>query len=224
MNSKQKTLQFIYIILAFTMLIIEIKNLSYLRFIIKPSLMPILILFLVVNNKINWKIILSVIALVLSCIGDTFLLFNNPSYFIYGLLAFLMTHICYIIIFLKDIKFNKLLKYKFNFVFVLIILAYITIFYLSISKNLNTMKIPVLAYMVVISCMIISAFFRKYFVNMHSFLWILSGAVFFLISDSSLAIMKFINTFYADNILVITTYMIAQLCIVKGIIVNNRLN
>ena len=224
MNSTQKTLQFIYIILAFTMLIIEIQNLSYLRFIIKPALMPILILFLVVNNKINWKINLAVIALVFSCMGDTFLLFNNPSYFMYGLLAFLMTHICYIIIFLKDIKFNKLLKYKFNFVFVLIILTYIIAFYLSISKNLNSMKIPVLAYMGVISGMVISAFFRKYFVNKHSFLWILSGAVFFIISDSSLAIMKFVNTFPTDNILVIITYMIAQLCIVKGIILNNKLN
>lgn len=220
MNSRQKNLQFIFIILASVMLVIEIQNLSSLRLVIKPLLMPVLILFLLVNSKLNWKINAAILALILSCCGDILLLFDNQSYFIGGLIAFLLAHICYIIIFLSDIKFNGLFKNKFKFIFILITIIYIISFYLTIRENLGAMKTPVIAYIVIISCMVIAAAMRESFVNNASFLWILFGAIFFVISDSLLAVIKFVTPFQWANTLVMIFYMLAQLSIVKGIILN----
>ena len=61
------------------------------------------------------------------------------------------------------------------------------------------------------------------FVNNTSFLLVLAGAIFFVISDSLLATTKFAVFFLGANILVMVFYMLAQLCIVRGIIDNNKL-
>jgi uncharacterized membrane protein YhhN len=42
------------------------------------------------------------------------------------------------------------------------------------------------------------------------------GAVFFVLSDSLLAINKFYHPFWGANISIMLTYGIAQFCIVKG--------
>lgn len=78
------------------------------------------------------------------------------------------------------------------------------------------MKIPVMAYMVIISIMVIMAGFRYQRVNLLSFQLILAGAILFVISDTLLAINKFVQHFESSGVLIIATYMLAQYLITMG--------
>ena len=72
---------------------------------LKPFLLPFLILAVYVHERfVTKKILLT--ALTLSWIGDIILLFADKGelYFIAGLIAFLLSHIFYIILFSKQLK------------------------------------------------------------------------------------------------------------------------
>ncbi len=73
-----------------------------------------------------------------------------------------------------------------------------------------------MAYIFVISFMMMMASFRNLRVNVISFRLILFGAMFFLISDSLLAYNKFVQPFNYANLLIMATYMIAQYLITIG--------
>ena len=92
-------------------------------------------------------------------------------------------------------------------------------FYIWIRPYLNDMKIPVMAYMVIISIMAILAGYRYQRINLLSFQLILAGAIFFIISDSLLAINKFVEPFLYSGVFIMATYMIAQYLITMGALV-----
>jgi uncharacterized membrane protein YhhN len=52
----------------------------------------------------------------------------------------------------------------------------------------------------------------------ESFLYLLGGAIIFIISDSLLAINKFYSNFEQADLLIMLTYITGQFLIVKGII------
>jgi uncharacterized membrane protein YhhN len=91
-------------------------------------------------------------------------------------------------------------------------------YYSWIRDYLNDFKIPVLAYIFVISVMAILAAYRYRRVNLLSFRLICFGAVFFVISDSALAFRKFVEPYSFAGILIMSTYMIAQFLITMGTI------
>ena len=80
------------------------------------------------------------------------------------------------------------------------------------------MLIPVMIYMIVILAMATSAFVRKGIVNKYSYNFVFIGAIFFMISDSILALNKFYEAIPLANILIMTTYALAQYLIVIGIL------
>ncbi len=72
---------------------------------LKPLLLPFLILAVYINEKFSTKNIL-LTALTLSWIADIILMFADKGelYFIAGLIAFLLSHISYIILFSKQLR------------------------------------------------------------------------------------------------------------------------
>lgn len=80
------------------------------------------------------------------------------------------------------------------------------------------MIIPVLMYMIVILTMAAIAFLRVGRVTKISHHWVLLGAIFFLISDSILAIYTFHKSIPLAGIFIMTPYALAQYFIVIGII------
>src|SRR3990167_10203541 len=72
---------------------------------LKPFLIPLLILAVIFSENFSSKKILT-IALLFSWIGDVILMFADRGelYFIFGLVAFLISHIVYIILFSKQQK------------------------------------------------------------------------------------------------------------------------
>jgi uncharacterized membrane protein YhhN len=85
-----------------------------------------------------------------------------------------------------------------------------------LSPHLGSMKIPVSVYGVVISFMLMLALHMIFSKNKRSAQLLIGGAVFFIVSDSLLAMNKFYSPFDAAGILIMLTYGLAQMLLVLG--------
>ena len=135
-------------------------------------------------------------------------------------MAFLTAHICYIAYFYQARKLNGINSFK-PFAS-LLILAYMTVFYLSIYPFLGAMKIPVLIYAVVITLMLLASI-HAFSLRTQSFGVIsVAGTLIFAVSDSTLAINRFVLPFEYAPFFIMLTYGIAQFLIVEGAARNLR--
>ncbi|WP_411272810.1 lysoplasmalogenase [Daejeonella sp.] len=157
-------------------------------------------------------------AIILSLFGDFFLLFaaDNSSFFMFGLIAFLIAHVLYSMAFFRDFKNDPQASKFFGHLMLFFMGVFSLSFYTWIRDYLDDLRIPVMAYMFVISIMVILAGYRYHRVNLLSFRLIYFGAIFFVISDSSLAYNKFVEPFPYSGVLIMGTYMLAQYLIVIG--------
>lgn len=158
--------------------------------------------------------------LIFSLFGDCFLLFagSDVYFFLYGLVSFLLAHIVYSMAFVRDFK-NKPDASKYYGHLMLFCMGVFSMsYYTMIRDYLNDFRIPVMAYMFVISVMAILTGYRYKRVNLLSFRMIYLGAVFFVISDSALAFNKFVQPYSFAGFLIMSTYMIAQYLITIGAI------
>lgn len=182
----------------------------------KPAILTLLIIYFWLQesplNKSAKNITL--LALLFSLIGDILLMFEDKSsnFFIAGLISFLLAHLMYISVFFKSR--NKAAN-RFPILAVLVIYAS-GIFYF-LKDGLGDMLFPVLAYILIILTMVATAFLRKKSEVTNSYNLVLAGAVFFLISDSLLALDKFYLPIPLSSISILLTYALAQYLIVLGI-------
>jgi len=190
-----------------------------LEIISKPLLMPILMILVWVSTPPTRSRSIILLALFFSFAGDTFLLFvsKNASLFIPGLVCFLLTHILYIIYFLsiKPVQ-NSILKTAPYLV--LIVLGYGLLLLSVLFPQLGDLKIPVIIYATVIMSMLLASLQIYNRVTPHVGQLFITGAVFFVLSDSLLAINKFYLTLGNFSFLIMVTYCIAQWLIVRGFI------
>ncbi|WP_034059562.1 lysoplasmalogenase [Lacinutrix jangbogonensis] len=205
------------IIVCFETLFASWLDLDWIHYISKPLIVISLTLYFWTHSKhlkTNIKT-LTVLALVFSLFGDVLLLFVNQSqyFFILGLLAFLVAHVMYSFAFLK--QRNKSKK-PFGFIALLVLYA-LGLFWL-LKSGLNALLIPVILYMLVILAMATSAFLREQKVNTQSYYLVFWGALFFMISDSLLALNKFYSPLPFADFSIMFTYALAQLLIVTGLI------
>jgi uncharacterized membrane protein YhhN len=190
---------------------------------LKPFLLPFLILTVFLHEKFTTKKIL-LTALTLSWIGDIILMFADKGelYFIAGLIAFLLSHISYILLFNKQLKIY-IKKSKIIFwVGVTAIAFYLIVMMLILLPSLGDLKIPVFVYALTISIMLLFAL--KGFMNWHkpASIYILIGAIIFIASDSILAFDKFYAPLQYSSFLIMATYLLAQYLIVVGILKLNH--
>lgn len=131
-----------------------------------------------------------------------------------------MAQICYIIGFkLAQSAQNRLDHVNFIKIFFYNLPIYLTaafVFYL-INPNLGNLKIPVVIYIIVIVSMVATARERFKKSNPASFWQVFIGAILFFISDGIIALSRFFGEFPESGILIMGTYVIAQLLIVMGI-------
>lgn len=200
-----------------------------LHFIAKPLLMPVLIVLLLYtrSNAANKNLLLT--GLFFSWLGDVFLLFEYKFalFFILGLVSFLTTHIFYIIYFLKIRSGNPSLLKK-QPVLLALVLAYGITLVWQLYPRLGDLKIPVMVYAAVICSMLVSSLHIFLKVNKKAAWLYLAGALFFVLSDSLLAINKFYVQHPADQpfayagVLIMLTYCTAQFFIVSGYIQQDK--
>ncbi len=209
-------------ILFFIIVLIELlsgssESLLSIHYIAKPAIVISLIFLFVKTSKSLSKPIknLTLLALVFSLLGDVLLMFVDKSEYVFtlGLVAFLIAHIMYVLLFLKHRN-----KVKSPFGFIALLLIYAACLFNFLNDGLGVMLIPVIVYMLAILSMSTSAFLRKDKVNILSYGLVFLGAIFFMISDSILALNKFHQPIPWSNISIMVTYAMAQYLIVIGIL------
>lgn len=191
------------------------------RYFTKPLIITgLLVYFLQTTAVIKGSILRKSVgaALAFSLLGDFLLLF--PQMFLFGLGAFLMTHICYIIAFklTQTHTFNPMrvnfIKLFFHNLPIYIISAFV---FFLIQNQLQDLKIPVIIYILTIVLMATIARERYGRTNSGSFWQVFIGAILFLVSDGILALNLFFHPLPDSEILAMGSYMLAQLLIVMGI-------
>lgn len=218
LSASEKRFSILFIAIVITELICgSISSLVYLHYAFKPAIVLSLLIYFWTQSKTISRTLRYLItaALLCSLLGDILLMFVDAGahYFLFGLVAFLIAHILYVIAFLKHR--NRSIQ---PFGFIALLLVYASGLFYLLKDGLNEMLVPVLVYMVVILSMSTSAFLRRGNVPSQSYLFVFTGAILFMVSDSILALNKFYMPLAYSNISIMITYALAQYAIVRGLL------
>lgn len=190
---------------------------------LKPFLLPFLIVAVYFHQRFSSKKIL-LIALILSWIGDIILLFADKGelYFIGGLIAFLLSHIFYILLFNKQLKMYLKKSRTIYWIGITSIIIYLLVMMVVLMPYLGDLLLPVFVYAMTISIMLLFAL--KGFLNWQkpANIYIFIGAIIFVASDSVLAFDKFYAAIPYSSFFIMSTYLAAQYLIVIGILKLNE--
>lgn len=196
---------------------------ALLQSICKPLIIPAVIGYLdsqvknIVKGQLKWILY----ALLFSWLGDVLLLFEGKKqiFFLLGLSAFLIAHICYILFYQSVWRKGKIRN---NYLIVAVVLVYYVVLMFILLPYLGAMKIPVMVYGFVISWMLMMAMNMLFINNRKAGQWMVTGAFLFVVSDSILAINKFYQPLESAGILIMLSYALAQLFIVFGAVQYSR--
>jgi uncharacterized membrane protein YhhN len=215
-----------YSILTGFVIFAQLSSNELLQNLLKPTLMLWLIAGYIYYS---WKKLekfdyLILFALFFSLLGDVFLmpLFDH---FIAGLLGFLTAHILYISAFYSEIRG----KWKMNTSKIILLILGTTIYaallgiiyYTLIPKNESPVLLAAIGiYSTALLGLFISTLFRNPQSKLSMQLIMLGGALF-LLSDSFLAINRFVYPLPFSPVWVMTTYTAAQALIMRGSLIRN---
>ena len=190
------------------------NRIEKLKVLTKPLLVPLIILFYLTNAvHINWFI---VTALFFGFLGDVSLLWGSKKiFFVIGLLAFLVGHLFYTLVFLQSIQYFAVIPIWF-FIFLIPYILYGYSILRILRPNLNEMLVPVVIYMCVILMMSFTSTCRVWNGFTLQFILPFIGSLFFIVSDSALAYNSFNEPQKNYETLIMFTYILAQVLIVAG--------
>ena len=212
----------IFYVIGITNLVFFYTGINIGKYITLACLMPMLAYYFFrecsnVREKRNVMIMMSVL---FAWFGDLTMMFLPvcPAMLIPGLLSFLVTHILYVFIFSEGKLMDMLKPVKlFPSLFFLVygVFLYKTIYNSPMLES--GMRIPVLIYTLAIVSGIIASISRFGKVNSRSFWLVFSGVILFLISDSCLAINRFVCPFYWHYLPTMAPYFTGQFLIIVGL-------
>lgn len=152
---------------------------------------------------------LLVAGLAFSLVGDVFLMLKG--FFIPGLAAFLVAHICYIALFRQGVAWFPNRRALAG------TLAAGAVMYAFLFPRLDpVLKVAVAAYTVVIALMAAQAIGRATVLRDKAAAGVAAGALFFMLSDSLLAINRFALPLPLSQLWVLGTYYAAQVLIARN--------
>jgi uncharacterized membrane protein YhhN len=231
----------LYLILFWLTAIIHILSIIIELEIIKTISKPLLMIFLAgyfwsyARNLRQVKLSLMVYgALLFSFFGDILLMITEQTdiwptlqeetWFILGLFSFLIAQIFYIISYRYYQSPERQKRGKYITISLsLVIILYTMILWAKLYSYLDGMLIPVTIYTLSILTMVLMAITRHNKTSAQSFILVFSGAVIFLLSDSMIAINKFITPLDYERLLIMITYILGQFLIISGLIEHMKL-
>ena len=184
------------------------------EYVAKPGCLAVLVVVAAVmeydDGSARWALIA---ALVLSLIGDVFLMLpgrqpdsSGPDTFVAGLVAFLLAHVAYIVAFVIDG-----VGWEWALVGVVVMLLHLSTLGRRVAVATRAvepaMTAPVLAYMLVISVMVVVAFGT-------GDPWAMAGAALFAGSDTLIAWDRFVKSERWIPLAIIVSYHVAQVLLV----------
>ena len=205
---KEKVLLYkIYIVIAAIFILLLSVHPYPLSYVIKslPTLIFAYLCFKYVKKPVKF---LMGIGYICCMCGDIFLDLSRTEFFMQALAAFLIGQIFYVIAFAQQLLYRK------NRLYLAIIpFLYASIVTIILLPRLGRFLVPVLVYIVVITVMgIFSSFLNSKGIR------VFLGAMVFIISDSLIAINKFVAPFKYSTAIIISLYFIAQYLIGTGIL------
>jgi uncharacterized membrane protein YhhN len=149
-------------------------------------------------------------ALAFSSLGDALLDLSPGRFFIWGLLSFLVAHLIYIALFVRN-RVRPLKPKGWQFALVIVVWSSNVLLLRWMGPGLGALTGPVIVYVCVITVMVTSAILAGF-----SKPRVCSGAILFLVSDSILAVNKFKSPVPMAGYLIWATYYLAQYEIAIG--------
>ena len=217
MKPKPNQLFFLFAIVSLLEIVFVTTNNQTLRYFSKPLIIPLLATIYISYQHPRKPILKDhiLLGLFFSWVGDVLL--QMPNLFVPGLLSFLTAHVFYIIYFAKT-KSDQHSFFKLRPIMLIAVMAYLVEFIYILWPTLGPMRIPVLIYGITISTMLSAALWQYQKLENKTALYFIIGATLFVTSDSLLALNMFKENFSMAGILIMATYILAQLFIVLGAI------
>lgn len=187
----------------------------------KPAVMALLFLWLVLRTGLRGSTLWFGAGILFSLFGDVLLLIPQDRMFMPGLVAFLLTHIFYLIGFQDQLVHPTAWTFMLLF-FILLNAARLLrrIAGAVRAQGHSGLVYPVIVYGLVISVMLFAAmstFFDEAW-KTNAALFVSVGAFLFWISDLMLAWNKFVTPLKSGRIVSILAYHLGQIILIAGII------
>jgi len=170
------------------------------------KIMPLILLLnhLIRSQSDRYPVLLKY-GIIFSLLGDFILDYYSGKGFIFGLAAFFVAHIFYILSLAPWKSQTRTIP-----IAIAALIYGITVIRL-ISPNLGQLAIPVYAYMTILFAMTLAALFSR-----RSNVWLSIGAISFLLSDSLIGITLFYETIDYSDLYIMGSYYLAQYGLIKG--------
>jgi uncharacterized membrane protein YhhN len=221
MKTKAVVLHLLFILIVVLELIGTINGSKWLDYPVKPFILIWIAAYFLMMTKpqpYRWLVLL---AFFFSWAGDLLLMFGWKSdlYFFAGVGGFFLSQITYIQAFRKfGTNAGKGLIAR-KPLWILPFLIYLGAIYFYLYPSLSGIMIPVVAlYAISLIGMSVAAFNRIGLTDSSSYIILICGSLFFVASDSLLAINKFDAPIPYSGFLVMSTYMLAQYLIMIGLV------
>ncbi len=148
-----------------------------------------------------------VIGLVLCLVGDICLALGRGVAFTAGLAAFLLGHVAYVVAFTRIAPVSSFFSWP-----ALIVVVVSGVVFLWLKPHLEEMLVPVLAYVVVISLMVIGAWavFGQSTLSPRGPQLLFVGAVMFYLSDLFVARDRFVSEGWINRLFGLPLYYLGQ--------------
>jgi len=215
------------IFLLFAILFAALESLALwkywlkLEYIAKPAVMISLFLWLLTSTGLNGALLWFGLGLILSLAGDVLLMLSLDRFFLFGLVAFLLVHLAYVIGF--NIPLPEFSLWGIVFA-VMVSLGGARVIRRIVdalpSKGQARMRMPIIIYSTVISVMLLSAMIKLMDLtwDANAALLVSGGAFLFYISDIILAWNKFVAPIQHGRIYNIAAYHLGQIMLIAGVI------
>ena len=192
-----------------------------LEYIAKPAVMISLFLWLFTSTGLNGALLWFGLGIILSLAGDVLLMLSLDRFFLFGLVAFLLAHLAYVIGF--NIPLPEFSLWGIVFA-VMVSLGGARVIRRIVdalpSRGQVRMRMPIIVYSTVISIMLLSAMMKLMDLtwNANAALLVSGGAFLFYISDIILAWNKFVAPIQYGRIYNIAAYHLGQIMLIAGVI------
>ena len=191
----------------------------------KPLTILLLFTWFVCQTGLQGAALWFGVGLLFSLAGDVFLLLP-PRYFLFGLAAFSLTHLAYLLGFLLPLPTMGFLWVG-MILPVIALLAFLVMRRVAASqlqRGLKKLVPATIMYIILISLMLVSALWTLFRTD-----WVIGdavmvslGAILFYISDWTNAWIRFVKPVRSGRVLVMVNYHLGQFLLMLGVVLNLR--
>lgn len=223
MTKRNIILHLIFAVIVIVELLGRLLDVVAMEYPVKPLIMIWITIYFLLNTQKRTFIAGILAAFFFSWVGDILLMlsggYESETFFYAGVGGFFFAQIAYIIVFIRnaenDIK-GLLLR---NPLWFIPLVAYGVMIYWLLYPGLEGIMLPVIGiYAISLIGMSLAALNRRDRVNVLSFRLVFIGSLFFVLSDSMIAINKFYAEIPQAGFLIMLTYIAAQYLILRGLL------